>query len=94
MEHNLRNALPGAVDFTTVTARGSPYGSQVTKARGTVVADRWSGRVESVRAFLSLVGTPGVLARIWVIVTETFKPLHGLIRCALFFFSSMLYLTH
>jgi len=63
MEVNIRNTLPDAVTLTTVM-RGSPHGLQVTKTQGMLTMDKWDGRVESARAFLALVGTPDVLARI------------------------------
>ena len=60
VEANLRSTLPDDVTFTTIV-RGSPYGLQVTK---TNTMDKWSGRVESTRALLALVGTPEELVRI------------------------------
>jgi hypothetical protein len=62
VESNLRT-LSGAVTVTTIM-RGSPHGLQVTKTQGTLAMGKWSTRVESTRAFLSLVGTPDALARI------------------------------
>lgn len=63
VEASLKNALPGDVTLTTIV-RGSPHGLQVTKSREASLMDKWSGRVESARAFLALVGTPNELARI------------------------------
>ena len=63
METNIRSTLPNAVTYTTIT-RGSPHGLQVSREQGTATMDKWSGRVETARAFLALVGTPDQLARI------------------------------
>ena len=63
VEANLRSTLPDDVTYTTIT-RGSPHGLQVTKSKGTSTMDKWSGRVESARAFLALVGSPDELVRI------------------------------
>lgn len=63
MEARISSALPDAVTFTT-NRTSTPYGLQVTKTPETLATDRWSGRVESARAFLSLVGTQAELARI------------------------------
>ena len=63
MEANLRKSVPDAVVLTTTTGR-SPYGLKVTKTHKTLAVGRWNGRVENARAFLTLVGTPDVLARI------------------------------
>jgi hypothetical protein len=63
MEANLRNNLPDVVVVTTTTGR-SPQGLRVTKTQGTLTTEKWSWRVENARAFVSLVGTPDVLARI------------------------------
>ena len=63
VESNLMNNLRDAVTFATIKG-GSPHGLQVTKTRETLATDKWSGRVEGARAFLSLIGTPNVLARI------------------------------
>jgi len=63
MEANLRSTLPDDATFTTIT-RGSPHGLQVTKTNVSSAMDKWSGRVESSRAFLALVGTPDELVRI------------------------------
>ena len=63
MEASLMSALPDDVTFTTITGR-SPHGLQVTKTNAMSAVDKWSGRVESSRAFLALVGTPDELVRI------------------------------
>ena len=63
MEANLRSTLPGDVTFTTIT-QGSPHGLQVTKTRETLAMNKWSGRVQSARGLLALVGTPNELVRI------------------------------
>ena len=63
VEFNLRETLQNAVALTTFR-RGSLYGLQVTKIQETLAMDKWNGRVESAHAFLSLVGTPDMLARI------------------------------
>jgi len=63
MEASLRSSLPDDVTFTTIT-RGSPHGLQVTKTNVTSAMDKWSGRLESARAFLATVGTPDELVRI------------------------------
>ena len=62
MESSLRG-LPDDVTFTTITS-GSPHGLQVTKTKETLTMGKWSGRVESARALLALVGTPEELVRI------------------------------
>jgi len=63
MEGKLRSAIPDDVTFTTIM-RGSPHGLQVTKTSVASTMDKWSGRVESTRAFLAHVGTPDELVRI------------------------------
>lgn len=63
MESNIKSRISSAVTFTTI-ASGSPHSLQVTKTRATWKMDGWNVRVESARAFLSLVGTPDDLARI------------------------------
>ena len=63
MADRIRTSVPGDVTSTTVTTR-RPYGLQLTKTQARLATDRWNVRVESTRAFLSLVGTPDELARI------------------------------
>ena len=63
VEANLGNTLPDDVTFTTIM-RGSPHGLQVTKTKETLAMEKWSGRVESARTLLALVGTPDDLVRI------------------------------
>jgi hypothetical protein len=63
MEGNLSNSLSDGVTFITIRG-GSPYGLQVTKTKETLAMGTWSGRVESARPFLALIGTPDELARI------------------------------
>ena len=63
VESIIRRSIPGIVTCTTIT-HGSPHTLQVTKTQGILAMGGWDTRVGSARAFLSLVGTPDVLARI------------------------------
>ena len=63
MEASLRSTIPDDVTFTTITG-GSPHGLQVTKTGVTSEMAKWDGRVESARAFLTLIGTADELVRI------------------------------
>lgn len=63
VEGHIKNSIQLFVTCTTIT-RGSPHGLQVTKRQGAFTMYKWDERVGSARSFLSLVGSPDVLARI------------------------------